>query len=381
MPFDLARAHAKLRQCHGDPLAFRFAMLDLLFAVGGGAREQAVASPWGDALCLRTSGPAAPVPGRRMLLVVADLELPGPNGADPAARWPARMSGLGGPAAGLAWATALHALLGRSRQQPWELVFLRAPAFGAAEFLAALTEAKGADVALLLPVSAEAGSDLDLARLELQRPRNIWRFPACDHTATLHGKAPLGQAWPALRQVMGSLPTGATWTLHDLRIAAGDGGAFTAVLRSSAPAAPTAAVACQPAAADLRLLFPVNDALATLGQIGDALPAAWQAALQAPIGAHTVPDGLWLQLLGPALADEIELPDRAGTLAAHWDVAPLSRTFGGTARPLGVQPDHARGSVPAGLSAAAQLWYAPDFAVDGDAQALSRALAAALDAS
>ncbi|MBM4342066.1 MAG: hypothetical protein FJ100_01620 [Deltaproteobacteria bacterium] len=379
MPFDLPRSLAKLRQRHGDPLGLRFAMLDLLFAVGSGVREQAVALPWGDALCLRSAGPPAPGDGPRLVLMVLDLELPGADGADPTGRWPAEHAHLGGPAAAAAWATALHALVGSGRQQPWELVWVRSPAMGAAEFLSALCVDLGAThLALLQSVATGTAADLDLVRVELQRPRNIWRFPTCDHTVALSGKVPFGGALPAIREVIAGLGPGAAWTLHDLKVAASDVGAVSAVLRASAPPQPTAALQLAPVTGDLRLLFPVNDALSALHGLGERLPAAWQSALAAPIAAHTAPDGLTVHAIGPQLGADIELAERTAQLSAAWSVEPLCRRWSGAARSLALANDARRPAVPAGLPAHAQVWYVPDFEDDNDAVALRRALLAAL---
>ncbi len=379
MPFDLSRSLAKLRQRHADPLGLRFALLDLLFAVGCGVREQAIALPWGDALCLRTAGPPAPADGPRQVILALDLELPGPDGADSSAHWPADRAHLGGPAASLAWATALHALVGSGRQQPWELVLVRSPAMGAAEFLSALcVDLAATNLALLQPLSSGSAADLDLVRVDLQRPRNIWRFPTCDHTVTLNGRASFGGALPAIREVIAGLGPGAAWTLHDLKVAASDPGAFSAVLRASALPQSTAAVQVAPTSGDLRLLFPVNDALSALHGLGERLPAAWQSALAAPIAAHTAPDGLTVHALGPQIGSDVELSERTAQMAAAWSVEPLCRRWSGSARSFAVAANAGRPAVPAGLPAHAQVWYVPDFADDNDAAALRRALATAL---
>ncbi len=381
MPFDLPRSLAKLRQRHADPLGLRFALLDLLFAVGCGVREQAIALPWGDALCLRTAGPPAPGDGPRLVLLALDLELPGPDGAEPSGRWPADRSHLGGPAATLAWATALHALVGSGRQQPWELVLVRSPAMGAAEFLSALcVDLAATHLALLQPVSAGHVADLDLVRVDLQRPRNIWRFPTCDHTVTLQGRASFGGALPAIREVIAGLGPGAAWTLHDLKVAASDAGAFSAVLRASVPPRSTAAVQVTPTTGDLRLLFPVNDALSALHGLAERMPAAWQAALGAPIAAHTAPDGLTVHALGPQIGTEVELAERTAQMTAAWSVEPLCRRWSGSAKGLAVAANADRPAVPAGLPAHAQVWYVPDFADDNDGASLRRALVAAFGA-
>lgn len=379
MPFDLDRTLTKLQQRHADPFSMRFALLDLMFAVGCGVREQAIALPWGDALCLRTAGPPAPTDGPRLVIVALDLELPGAHSADPAGRWPKKYANLGGPAAAMAWATALHALLSGARKTPWELVLVRSPAMGAAEFLSALCIDLGAtNLALLQPTAATDGGDLDMVRVQLQRSRNIWRFPACDHTVALSGTAAFGGALGAMRQVIGGLGPAAAWTLHDVKIAAGDPSTYSAILRASVAPKATAGTAVAAVDGDLRLLFPINDALAGLQALGERLPPTWQQALQEPIAAHTAPDGLGLHAIGPQLAMDIELPERTAQLNVVWDVEPLCRRWSGATRPLAVTKSQARGTVPAGLPAHAQVWFVPDFSDSNDAVSLQRAVTAAV---
>lgn len=381
MPFDLHQAAHKLRSRHGDALGFRFALLDLLFAVGCGVRETAVALPCGDALCIRTAGPAAPIAGKRMILLAIDAELPGPVASDPAGRWPLPLQTLGGPAVAVSWLAALHSLMNSQRQRPWELIYLRGPALGLADFVEALLHGTAeADVAVLLPATTGECSDLDLVRLDLSRPRNVWRFPACDHTVAISGRAPLGQAWPQIRRVLAGLGPAAAWTLHDLAIAAGEDAAFSAVLRASVAPKPADGLTIQPLPTEARLLFPVNDALAALSQLAERLPAQLADAWTVPLHATTQPNGLRVHALVPAIAFAEDWPDRAGALTAEWLVEPLARKGAHAQRLLAVTAQEAQGPVPAGLPDHAVLWRTPIQIAQDDAElpALQRALAAAL---
>lgn len=378
MAFDLARAARTAHAKHGDAFGFRFALLDLLFAAGCNVREQAVALERGDALCVRTAGPAAPAPTRRLVIFALDLEVPALHGGDPSGRWPAWLSPLGGAATATAWLAALHALQDSKQQRPWELVYVRAPALGGPAFLRDLIEMEGdAEVAVLLPVAEAALQPWQLLRVELSRPRNIWRFPACDHTARVAGKAPFGQAWSALRQALSALGPAAAWTLHDLKIAAGEGGDFSAVLRTSVPLPAIAGLQASALDSDARLLFPINDALSALQQLGERLPAVAAEALLLPHQAATLPDGLCLHTLVPPLEPELELADRAGAMSVAWQLEGLTSAAG--ARPqrlLAVSPAEAEGAVLAELPAAATLWRTPQRLDDAELPGLLRALTA-----
>lgn len=381
MPFDLSRAAHTLRQRHDDAFGFRFALLDLLFAAGCHVREQAVALPWGDALVVRTAGPAAPSASKRLVVLALDLELPGLHGGDPAGRWSPGLAGLGGPAPAIAWLAVLHGLLTSHAQRPWELIFVRGPALGCADFAASLLQedASDADVAIIAPVAsaaAELPPALDLVRLELTRARNIWRFPACDHAARVEGRAPFGQAWLSIRQMLASLGPGAAWTLHDLRIAAGENAHFSAVLRSSAATGALPGLTVLPAEGELRLLFPVNDALAAIAQAGDRLPEPLADALSMPLQAATLPDGLCLHSLAPHIPDDQELPDRSAAMALQWATAAVTRTWSGATRYLAVSESEVAGPVAAVASAGAEVWRTPTLLDDQDLPALLRATAA-----
>jgi hypothetical protein len=219
---------------------------------------------------------------------------------------------------------------------------------------------------------------LDLVRLELQRPRNIWRFPACEQTMAVHGTAGADGPWPQILQLIASLGPAAAWTLHDLRIAAGDGAPFSAVLRASVMATAPSGVALQPLAADARLLFPVNDAIAALSQLANRVPPALAAALAAPLQATALPNGLCAHFLTAPLADGVELPDAVAAMAAQWSSAAVARPHGGPSRLLSLHDREVAGPLPAGIDAMATVWRVPQ-ATDGPSLlALSRACVAAI---
>lgn len=380
MALDLARAARTVYAKHGDAFGFRFALLDLLFAAGCSVREQAVALERGDAICVRTAGPAAPSPQRRLVIFALDLEVPALHGGDPAGRWPAWLAPLGGAATAMAWLAALHALQDSPQQRPWELVFVRAPALGGPAFLAELMAMEGdAELALLLPASDVPLQPWDLLRVELSRPRNIWRFPACDHTARVTGQAPFGAAWTALRQALAALGPAAAWTLHDLKIAAGEGAEFSAVLRTSVALPAVEGLRTSALDGDARLLFPINDALSALQQLGERLPTAAAEALLQPHHAATLPDGLCLHTLVPPLGEEVELADRAGAMSVHWQVERLTDAAPQQPQRLfAVAASEAQGALIAGLPATACVWRTPARLDDGELPGLLRALAAQL---
>ena len=379
MAIDLQRAAHTVHSKHRDAFGFRFALLDLLFAAGCSVREQAVALAYGDALCVRTAGPAAPTASRRLVIFAVDLELPGLHGGDPAGRWPASLAALGGPSTAIAWLAALHALQTSPQQRPWELVFVRAPALGGPAFVGELMEFEAdADVVLLLPASESPMQPSDLLRVELSRPRNIWRFPACDHTARVCGSAPFGQAWTALRQALGALGPAAAWTLHDLKIASGEGAEFSAVLRTSVAIPPIEGLHVATLDSDARLLFPINDALSGLALLGERLAAATAEALLQPHHAATLPDGLCLHTLIAPLQESEELGDRAGAMTVTWlaehltaDITPgqlLDQKL------LAVTAEEAQGAVLAELPVGTAIWRTPAHLTDGDMPGLLRAL-------
>ncbi len=379
MALDLQRAARTVHAKHRDAFGFRFALLDLLFAAGCNVREQAVALAYGDALCVRTAGPAAPSAAQRLVIFAVDLEVPSLHGGDPAGRWPDQLAALGGPSTAVAWLAALHALQTSPQQRPWELVFVRAPALGGPAFVRDLMEVEGdAEVVLLLPACETPMKAWDLLRVELNRPRNIWRFPACDFTARVSGAAPFGQAWTALRQALAALGPAAAWTLHDLKIAAGERAEFSAVLRTSVPVPTIEGLQVATLDSDARLLFPINDALSGLALLGERLPAAAAEALLQPHHAATLPDGLCLHtLVAPLLASE-ELADRAGAMSVTWLAehltCPATAAQEQAQRLLAVSSGEVQGAVLADMPASATLWRTPAHLDDGELPGLLRAL-------
>lgn len=379
MALDLQRAARTVNAKHRDAFGFRFALLDLLFAAGCNVREQAVALAYGDALCVRTAGPAAPSAAKRLVVFAVDLELPSLHGGDPAGRWPAALAALGGPSPVIAWLAALHALQTSPRQRPWELVFVRAPALGGPAFVRELMEVEAdAEVVLLLPACETPMQPWDLLRVELSRPRNIWRFPACDHTARVSGTAQFGHAWTALRQALGALGPAAAWTLHDLKIAAGEGAEFSAVLRTSVAVPAVEGLQVATLDSDARLLFPINDALSGLALLGERLPAAAAEALLQPHHAATLPDGLCLHTLVAPLRDDEELADRAGAMSVTWMAEHLTADPSDAQlkaqRLLAVSEAEVRGAVLAELPTAVALWRTPAHLDDGELPGLVRAM-------
>jgi hypothetical protein len=151
------------------------------------------------------------------------------------------------------------------------------------------------------------------------------------------------------------------------------------VLRSSAtPKTPSdgegTQVAVQAIEGELRLLFPINDALSALGQLGDRLPDSLSEALASPVHAATLPDGLCLHALAPQLPDEFDLGDRAAAMTLQWAVAAVTRPFAGVVRPLAVGQDENCGPVVALLPDHAELWRTPALDNDDDLGALLRAV-------
>ena len=120
MPFDLNQAALRLRALHGDPLAFRRALLDLAFASGCAVSEQAVALENGDAVALRIASGEQPA----QAFAVVDLDPPG-RGV-----WSPERDSLGGPLLAQTWAVALHALLQQRAGPAWALTYTRGPALG-----------------------------------------------------------------------------------------------------------------------------------------------------------------------------------------------------------------------------------------------------------
>lgn len=380
MPFDLAQAARTVRRRYSDAIGFRQTLLDLLFAAGCSVREQAVALEHGDAVFVRTSGPAAPVGGPPLVLVAVDLDPPSSLTLlpDRPAAWPVPLASLGGPAVAIGWLAALHALLHSNRQRPWEVVFVRGPALGLAADLHAMLQGLPADAEVVqivpgLPAGAVPGvASLDLVRLDLVRPRNIWRFPACDHTWSVSASVTGGDALPRLRALLTGLGSGAAWTLHDLHLQPGRTSHLSAVLRTSVPLPQDTAFTVRELEAEQRLLFPVNDALSGLAHLS-ALPAELVHGLAAPLHAEVMPDGLTVHALVAGSVDIDTLPDRVGPLSLQWDVGELTR------RTPAVELDVAdvqavQGPLPAGAERAAVVWRTPSLEADDEAVELAHAI-------
>lgn len=394
MPFDLERASQRISAVHGDLSAFRAVALDLLFATASAVSEAAVALEAGDALAIRASGPAAPSMQPPLVLVVIDLEPPhlaSVRAALGPARWPVALGSLGGAAVAVAWVAALHALVRASSQRPWRLLYVRGPAAGLASLVASeLAELEpGAEVAQIVPSlvddhGAAPAPNLpegaaDLVTLDLLRPRNVWRFPACDCTYALTGQHPWALSFPALTALLASLDSDAAWTLHDLHFYFGERANFSAVLRT-ARAVDVAAhgFVAREVDAGSRLMFPINDALSALVSVGTKMGESWNQALANPLHLHALPDGLHVEMLIGS-NDAPRFPEKLGSMALQWSRFPL------LARPdvprvaLAVGADERPGPVPAGASSHLHaLWQVPG-RLPSEVVALSRALDAHLD--
>ncbi len=405
MPFDLERASQRIRACHDDLSAFRAVSLDLLFATASAVSEAAVALEAGDALAIRASGPAAPSMQPPRVIVAIDLEPPHLSSVRSAlgpARWPAALASLGGPEVAIAWVAALRSLAGSASQRPWRALYVRGPAAGLASFVAAeladleadaeiiqivpsIQEALAADHAdppgaeLGLPALATGGA-MDLLTLDLLRPRNVWRFPACDSTYALTGSHSWRESFPALRGLLASLDSDVAWTLHDLHFYFGSKAHFSAVLRTARPVDVTAhGFTTREVDAGSRLMFPVNDALATLTSLGSRVGASWAGALAHPVHLHALPDGLHAAIVVPA--DETpKLPEKLGSMALQWARYPMIAASTERTTALAVGPSERPGPVAAGVdSAQAQVWQVPA-RLDHDVHGLARAIDAQLAA-
>lgn len=378
MPFDLGLAVRSVRKRHGDADAFRNAILDLLFAAGCPVRELAVALEYGDAVCIRTSGPAAPNAEPPLLLVAIDLDVPGGARGGRLPAWPSHLQSLGGSEVAAGWLTALRVLLGTKRQRPWEAVLVRGPALGLQEHLATLFAdlPPGTEIVQLVPgMTGAAGmpqdpvTAVDLVRLELSRPRNIWRLPACDHTYEVEVAADWSESLPQLRSFLRDQGAAMAWTLHDMDIA---GGHMQAVLRTSQPAESAGGVQIREVTGEQRLLFPVNDALTALGHMAAHLPERLAGSVQSPPWAQALPDGLCLHAVVAPVPAELTLPERTGSMSVAWRFEPLARAAVAEVR-LALAADEPLGPVAAGVPAAT-AWHLPLLTGDEDLTALTRAL-------
>lgn len=389
MPYDLAKAAARIRKRHHDSFAFRTTMLDLLFATGCSVSEQAVALDGGDAICVRASGPAAPSLKPPLIIVAVDLDPPHLSHVametDRPASWPPAMASLGGPSVAVTWAAVLHALVSSTSQRPWVAIYLRGPAHGLGAYVRGILADTPADAEIVQIVPSVESQHLDgpgpfdLARLDLVRSRNVWRFPACDHTYVLSGQARWSETLSGLVSALGRLGETA-WTLHDAHLYHAEAGRFAAVLRTSEPVEINGGgFLATEMAADQRLMFPINDTLGALTGLGPKLPTGWAAELARPLHMHVLPDGLRLYFRVPRGTAAADLPERSGTLHCHWQVEPLSVVPTLALLPLAVGSEESIGPVPPGaVVQGAVVWQTPALTDDEDLDGLSRAIVNAI---
>ncbi len=343
-------AARSLSQHYGDPSRFRMKLLEILFALGRPTREQALSLEAGDALCVRTSGGQEHAVRTPLVLLAVDLEPPTPQGLGHRP-WPAALQSLGGPAVALAWLSALGALVDGPCQRPWHVVYLRGPALGLPAAVPSLLADLPAfsQIIQLVPVSSKpwAGPALDLLRLDLLRPKNIWRFPACDWTGRVRADWTGGEPLVQLRKLLKELPATTNWTLHDLRLAPGR---MEAVLRASAPVQPGFGLEIQEMVSDAHLLFPVNDALLSLQTLQQSRPAFWDGAEAEPLWAQVLPDGLRLHRLVAHTSDQLELPEKIGTMQAHSWQEPLCEPAAPDCLRVAVTAKECHGPVPTAMA-------------------------------
>jgi len=391
MPFDLARAATRLRLQHADPLAFRHALLDYLFATGCAVGEQAVALEGGDAICVRASGPSAPSLAQPIVVVVVDLDPPHlghvAQQTGRPAHWPAELASLGGPPVAISWLSIVHALASSTSQRPWQAIYLRGPALGLGAYVQSILDGvdKEAEIVQAVPsISHELEprpGPWDLARVDLVRARNVWRFPACDHSYVVAVDRPWREAFGAMRAMLADLENEGAWTLHDVHLYHADAARLAAVLRTSSPVEVSRpGFMVREVAAGHRLMFPVNDVLAGLQGLAGALPDGWSEELGRPLHLHVLPDGLRAYFRVPAGASRADLPDRAGTLSAIWQVEPLAVVPSLAVLPLAVGDTERLGPVPPGaVLQGAVVWQLPTLADNDDLTGLARAIASAVD--
>ena len=385
MPFDLARAATRLRDRHAQPVEFRHALLDLLFATGAAVSEQVVALEYGDALCIRAAGPAAPGTGRARLLIAVDLNPPQAGSADVREKtppsWPAELASLGGPSVALGWLATLHALVRSAGQQPWQALYVRGPALGTAPFVRSLLDEmqEGAEIIQIAPsvVGAAAWSGaFDVVALAMTRARNVWRFPSCDQTWAVSAHVDWQDALPALRGLLGGLGDDVAWTLHELVLYPSGTSRLSAILRTSTanrpqwPGVEISALDDSP-----RLLFPVNDALAATTELAGRLDAHWRDALAQPLAIQVLPDGMQMTVCLDAAAAHDVLPDRAGALSLEYRREALAVAPPASLRGFALTHHDEPGPVPAGvLGGEATLWRLPSLATDAELDGVARAL-------
>jgi hypothetical protein len=386
MPFDLARVASHLRARHQDFVDFRHALLDVLFAAGCGVSEQAVALKYGDTLCIRASGPSVPDPETELVVVVVDLEPPHLSNValamDKPGQWPPSLASLGGPASALAWVSVVHALSNPEVRRPWRALYFRGPALGLGRYVRSeladvSPRADKVQVVPSLSVSPVAGMEAcDLVRLDLIRSRNVWRFPACSHGYALSSKTPYQESLDGLQELLNGLGEGVAWTLHDAHLYHSDDTYMTSVLRCARPltAVPSwfDATEVDPGR---RLMFPINDALAALGELSRRLQPAWGDALDHPLHLHVLPDGLRVFTVTPGTEKQPRLPTKAGSMAAHWHIEPLAVVANQDEEGFSVGDDEWLGPIASGaVDAGARIWRFPSLQTDDDLAGLQRAL-------
>lgn len=362
-------------------------MLDLLFAIGCPVREQALALEFGDTLSMEVVGPAAPSLEPPLVLVVVDVEPPHlasvSRAAGRAAKWAPGLASLGGAPTAVAWAATLHALASSTSQRPWRAHYVRGPAAGVASSLGMLLGEiePEAEVIQIVPSVAESPitGPVDLMRLDLNRSRNVWRFPACDHSYALSGDLPWTAAATALSELVEEIGQDVNWTLHDLHIYQADLIHISAVLRTSAPIPSIiGGFRVLEVDANQRLMFPVNDALGGLNSLASRLAGVWGDALHQPLHLHVLPAGLRAFSLVPA-APHPTLPTRSGSLALTWQREPLIAAPPSAVLPFAIDANELLGPIPAGLDGRANMvWQLPLLHNDDDLPGLTRALTANL---
>jgi hypothetical protein len=384
MSFDLERAAARLRSCHQDPGRLRGQLLDLLFATGAMVGESAVALGGGEALVLRAAGPAAPSLAPPLVIVAIDVEPPHHASVRHAlgpASWPPELASLGGPALAIAWVTAVRALVASPSQRPWRALFFRGPAEGLGEYVASELESieDEATVAQIVP-SAAAGvvplaAPSDLCWLDLVRPRNVWRFPACDYSYVLTGSAAWSDALSTLTRQLAAFDGNVDWTLHDVHLYFGAGVQISAVLRTSAPiSVDEPGFRAQPVEPGQRVMFPVNDALAAVASLAGRIGKGWGPGLAQPLHLHARPDGLRVAFLAP-VGDSPRLAERLGSLDLHWHRSPLIVAPSAAVVKLAVDSSEQLGAVAAGVDRVGHVtWQVPTLQSDADLVGLGRAL-------